>query len=184
MPAVLPAIIAEYHRYKALADRALAQLDEDQLAEPALGGGNSVAVLAWHVGGNLASRFTDFLTSDGEKPWRHRDQEFAARRPSRAELQAHWDRGWSVLFAALAELRESDLDRTVTIRGTELSVVEALHRSLAHTAYHVGQMVMLARSLRGDAWEFLSIPPGGTAAYNAQPTSERADEHARRLEEG
>jgi len=178
---VVSSIEAEFRRYKALAESAMAQLSDGELREPEPGGGNSVAVVVWHVGGNLASRFTEFLTTDGEKPWRHRDGEFTARDVDRAELIAFWERGWEVLLGTLADLTDEDLTRTITIRGVELRVDEALHRALAHTSYHVGQVVYRARSLRGDAWRFLSIPPGGTEAYNRDPTRERAGQHSAEL---
>src|SRR5690606_27659138 len=130
---------------------------------------------------NLESRFTDFLTSDGEKPWRDRESEFASRSVSLAELREKWNRGWEVLLNELESLTDSDLTGTVTIRGTSLRVDEALLRSLAHTSYHVGQIVHIAKALKGGDWEYLSIPPGGSAAYNANPTSETGSSHARRL---
>ncbi|MBZ0267527.1 DUF1572 domain-containing protein [bacterium] len=181
MRIVVSSIEAEFRRYKALAESAMAQLSDAELREPEPGGGNAVAVIAWHVGGNLASRFTEFLTTDGEKPWRKRDGEFASRDVDRAELDAFWERGWSTLLATLSHLADEDLARIVTIRGVELRVDEALHRALAHASYHVGQIVFRARSLRGDAWRFLSIPPGGTEAYNRDPTRERAGEHTAEL---
>jgi len=184
---VVGSIEGEYRRYRALAEAAMAQLDDDELARPGPGGTNAVLVSARHVGGNLASRFTDFLTSDGEKPWREREREFATP-PSvegRAEGLAVWDRGWGSLVGALAELADADLERVVRIRGVELTVAAALSRSLAHTAYHVGEIVQAARALRGPRWEFLSIPPGGSDAYAASPDRERPDAHAGRLgEEG
>lgn len=167
-------IEAEYRRYRTLGEGAINQLTEAQLAEAGPGGGNSVATLVWHVAGNLQSRFTDFLTSDGEKPWRARESEFEARRVTHAGLFEKWDAGWAVLFGALEALDDAQLDATVTIRGEPFSVHEALHRSLAHVGYHVGQIVFLARALRGADWRFLSIPPGGTAAYNRDPAHERA----------
>ena len=120
--------------------------------------GNSVAILVWHVSGNLKSRFTDFLTTDGEKPWRHRDSEFDERTVTRDELLAKWNEGFSVLFAALAALKDADLGRIVTIRGEALKVHEALHRSLAHTSSHVGQIVLLGKAMRGAAWQTLTMP--------------------------
>lgn len=182
MTDVLGSIRGEFRRTKALADAAMVQLSDGELVQPGPGGGNSVVVVAWHVGGNLASRFTDFLTSDGEKPWRDRESEFERREPTRQELTDHWERGWGVLFQALSELEGAHLGRTVTIRGTELLVHEALHRALAHVSYHVGEIVYAAKALRGTDWEYLSVPPGGTDAYNRNPTSERADAHAARLE--
>jgi hypothetical protein len=126
----------------------------------------------------LRSRFTDFLTSDGEKPWRQREEEFQARSVTMAELLEHWESGWNPLFATLATLSDTDLDRVVTIRGQGLRVDEALHRSLGHTCYHVGQIVYAARALRGAAWRFLSIPPGQSDAFNKAPHLQKPAEHA------
>jgi hypothetical protein len=183
MNAVVASIHGEYVRYKALAEGALSQLTDGELASPGPGGGNSIAVICRHVSGNLLSRFTDFLTSDGEKPWRAREEEFRLRAVTRAELLAHWDRGWAVLLEVLAGLTDADLERTVTIRGQPLQVHEALHRSLAHMSYHVGQVVLQARALRGAAWSFLSIPPGLSEQYNASPVAEKPEAHAARLRE-
>lgn len=171
----------EYRRYKALGEGAFNQLESSQLSDETLGG-SSVATIVWHVSGNLESRFTDFLSSDGEKPWRDRESEFASRSVSLAEVREKWDRGWKVLLGELQALSDSDLTATVTIRGTPLRVDEALLRSLAHTSYHVGQIVYIAKALKGDGWEYLSIPPGGSAAYNANPTSEKGSAHAEKLE--
>jgi len=183
MNTLIRSIEAEYRRYKALADAALEQVPDDRLSEPGFAGGNSLAVIAWHVSGNLQSRFTDFLTTDGEKPWRQREEEFAARSVSRADLLAKWKTGWDVLFATLGGLTDADLTGSVTIRGQMLAVHEALHRSLAHASYHVGQLVYLARAIVGAGWKYLSIPPGGSAAYNADPRFEKAAAHTRRLQE-
>jgi hypothetical protein len=120
------------------------------------------------VSGNLRSRFTDFLTSDGEKPWRKRDEEFEARAVSRDELLEKWDQGWRVLLSALDELTDDHLERTITIRHQPLSVTEALLRSLAHASYHVGQIVYAAKAARGDEWNYLSIPPGASEQYKPQ----------------
>ena len=177
MNTVVGSIDAEYRRYKALAEAALEQVPEASLSQPGPAGGNSLAVISWHLSGNLRSRFTDFLTSDGEKPWRQRDEEFEARVVSRGELLAKWNQGWDVLFSALRALGDDDLAKSVVIRGRSLAVHEALHRSLAHASYHVGQIVYLARSICGDEWQYLSIPPGGSAAYNANPDMEQPGEH-------
>ena len=160
MRQIVNSIEAEYHRYKLLAEAAIHQLDEDQLGESGGGALNSIATLAWHVSGNLKSRFTDFLIADGEKPWRDRDAEFKSRRVTKSELLEKWEEGWGVLFATLRDLTDSDLGRSVTIRGYPLSAAEALHRSLAHISYHVGQIVFIAKAMRGKEWENLSIPPG------------------------
>lgn len=176
MRAVIASIEAEYRRYRKLAEAALRQLSAEQLAAGS-DGANSVATIVWHVAGNLRSRFTDFLTSDGEKPWRDRDSEFLARSPSHEELMAFWGEGWMALERALETLRDVDLGRDVVIRGHALSVLEALHRSLAHVAYHVGQIVFVAKALRGAEWQTLSIAPGKSAAYNQNPTLERPPEN-------
>jgi uncharacterized damage-inducible protein DinB len=166
MMTIIESIRAEYLRYKALAEAAIGQLSDDDLSAQGPNGGNSIAVISWHISGNLRSRFTDFLTSDGEKPWRNRDEEFEARTVTRARLLTKWNQGWDVLLATLATLTREQLQLTVTIRGQPMLVHEALHRSLAHTSYHVGQIVYVAKSFRGKDWTYLSIPPGMSVAYN------------------
>lgn len=180
MATTVSAIAAEYGRYKLMAEGAIRQLDDGQLRET-LGqtGGNDVATLVRHIAGNLESRFSDFLTGDGEKPWRDRDAEFAPNAENRAEILQRWERGWTVLLDSLAALSDADLSRTVAIRGQSLEVREALQRSLAHTSFHVGQIVMLARALCGSKWQFLSIPPGGSAQYNQNPVLEKAPREIR-----
>ena len=171
--ALLAAIEGEYRRYDALARAALDQLDDAQLVACDEPGGNSVAILVQHVAGNLISRFTDFLTTDGEKPWRARDTEFESQAVERQALLARWTEGWSVLAATLSALDDGHLMHRVTIRGQPLSVAQALQRSLAHVAYHVGQIVQLARRLRGDDWVTLSIPRGQSEAYTRRADRER-----------
>ncbi len=173
MPTLITHFDAEYRRYKTMAEKALAQVPEGALSLPGPNGGNSLAVICWHVAGNLQSRFTDFLTGDGEKPWRNREEEFAARSVTRDELLAEWELGWNMLLHTLDGLTDADLERTVTIRGTLMAVSEALLRSLAHASYHVGQIVTVAHAIVGDEWKYLTIPPGGSAAYNANPTFEK-----------
>ena len=169
----IESIRMEYLRYKKLAEAAIAQLSDEELADSAANAANSIATICWHVSGNLQSRFTAFLTEDGEKPWRAREEEFDVRRVSRDDLLAKWNQGWAVLLDTLATLTEVDLHRTVTIRQQPLLVLEALHRSLAHTSSHVGQIVYIAKSLRGDAWTSLSIPRGHSAAFNDKMSRER-----------
>lgn len=181
MTNIVDSIRAEYLRYKALAEAAIAQLGEEELSAQGPNGGNSIATLCWHISGNLQSRFTDFLTSDGEKPWREREEEFQPRAVSRAELLAKWTQGWNVLGAALASLNDEQLPLTVTIRNQPLRVHEALHRSLAHVSYHVGQIVYIAKSMRGKDWTYLSIPPGKTSEYNQAPKHDRAASQAAAL---
>lgn len=178
---VIDSIRGEYRRYRALAESAIAQLDDADLTRAPSASANSIAVIVWHMGGNLKSRFSDFLTSDGEKPWRRREEEFSRRTVTRAELLSHWSEGWDVLFRAIDPLTDRDLERTVMIRGQPWTVIEALHRSLAHAAYHAGQIVYQAKALRGDQWRHLSIPPGGSEAYNQAPSFDRPDQHRDRL---
>jgi len=170
---IVAAIEGEYRRYKSLGEGTFSQLEEDDLVERSTPESLSLAMIVWHISGNLESRFTDFLTTDGEKPWRDRESEFVERRVRRKDMLAKWERGWSVLFAALAPLSDRDLTKGVTVRGIAMTVGEALERSLAHTSYHVGQITFLGKMLRGSGWKYLSIAPGQTAAYNANPTREK-----------
>lgn len=155
---MLESLEREYRRYKGLAEATFEQLTVAELAHVAGPEGNSVITLVWHISGNLKSRFTEFLTSDGEKPWRQRDSEFDLRTVNHSELRQKWEEGWTVLFTALQDLSDADLGRMVSIRGQALPVRDALHRSLAHTSYHVGQIVFLGKSIRGQEWRTLSIP--------------------------
>jgi uncharacterized damage-inducible protein DinB len=174
MREIISSIEAEYSRYKILGEGAIRQTREDELSRAGDNNGNSIAVLVWHISGNLKSRFTDFLNSDGEKPWRNRDAEFESRTGVTAsELFERWNEGWTALLNALDSLSDDDLSRTVTIRGVDFRVHEALHRLLAHTSYHVGQIVYLAKSFRGSEWKTLSIPPGKSEEYNRNPTREK-----------
>ena len=166
---IVASIEREFRRYQDLAEGAMRQLEEADLNRANPGFDNSIAILVWHISGNLKSRFTDFLTSDGEKPWRARDEEFVARTVTRGELLAKWEEGWTVLLTALKSLTDDDLKRSVAIRRQPMAVYDALHRSLAHVAYHVGQIVYVAKSARGDSWTFMSIPPGKSEEYNKKP---------------
>jgi hypothetical protein len=170
--AFIDSITRNFQKQKSLADKAFAQLDDAQLRIPLDENTNSVAVIMKHVGGNLVSRFADFLTSDGEKPDRNRDGEFVDDFPSREAMLGRWERGWNILFDALASLRPQDLTRIITIRGEPHTVMDALHRSLAHCGYHVGQIVQLARFLAKDRWETITIPRGGSEQFNQR---KRAD---------
>jgi uncharacterized damage-inducible protein DinB len=170
---MIAAIETEYRRYKTLGEGTMNQLSDAQLLVRPTPESLSIAMIVWHVSGNLESRFTDFLTTDGEKPWRNRESEFEERRASREEVLAKWERGWKTLFDSLAALTDADLVRVVHVRGVAATVGEALERSLGHTSYHAGQMTYLGKMLRRDQWEYLSIPPGGTTAYNANPTMEK-----------
>ena len=173
----------EYARWRALGDKAMAQVPDASFNTVPAQDSNSIAVLARHVGGNLRSRFTDFLTSDGEKPWRDRDDEFAEGPFARGEVEVAWNRGFDAVAGALATLRDDDLARTVTLRGVELTVHQALCRSIAHTANHVGQIILLAKLFAGGEWRTLSIPKGKSKEYNQNPVAERAADHARLLQQ-
>ncbi len=159
-----------YARQKTFAEHAFAQLDDDAFFRILAPGLNSVAVIANHMAGNLRSRFTDFLTSDGEKPDRDRDSEFIPPRPSaaaRADIMARWHAGWSTLFATLDALTPADLHRTVLIRAVPHPVHAAIIRQIDHYAFHVGQINIIARMIVGtDNWRWFTIPPGGTKAFN------------------
>jgi len=168
---VISSIESEFNRYRQLGDGVIDQLSTAQLCEAPPGSGNSVAMIVWHVSGNFRSRFTDFLTTDGEKPDRNRESEFSPREVSREEILRRWNEGWDLLFRALSALDDSHLPRTVTIRGEVHSVLLALHRSLAHLCYHVGQMVFVGKMLRGPGWRYLTIPPGLSNQANRKPTA-------------
>jgi hypothetical protein len=159
-----------FAKLRATAEGALAQVGDQEffaLPEPS-GETNSIALVVKHIAGNARSRWTDFLNSDGEKPDRRRDTEFElAAGDSRAELMAAWARGWQALDDALAPLGPSDLERTITIRGEPHTVMQAITRQLVHYGQHVGQIVLLARIARGAEWQSLSVPRGGTEAFNA-----------------
>lgn len=152
--------------YKRLGEKAMAQLSDQQLyavLDPEM---NSVAVMVKHMAGNMRSRWTGFPLGDGESPTRNRDSEFVEPPASRTELLALWDDGWQRVFAALESLTEADLPLRVTIRGEAHSITQAMHRQLAHDAYHIGQIVFLAKHLRTADWQSLSIPRRGSTAFN------------------
>lgn len=170
---MLKDFLDEYERYQLTAAKALQQVSDDALNQQLGPDLNSLAMLVRHISGNLRSRFTDFLTTDGEKPWRDRDSEFAEIVYTRQQVDQMWAEGWSVLFQEVGALTDADLTRTVTIRGVSLTVHEALCRSLAHVAMHVGQIILLARLLHQGEWQWLSIPKGGSQQYNQNPTLEK-----------
>lgn len=163
----------EFARYRALAEKAMAQVPDDALNVVVAPDGNSIAMIVRHMSGNLISRFTDFLTTDGEKPNRDRDREFDDRSYSRQEMESMWNAGWAVLEQQLASLQDSDAQKQVSIRQQPLSVHAALTRSVGHLSYHVGQIVLLARMHATGDWQSLSIPKGQSASYNQKPTLEK-----------
>jgi uncharacterized protein DUF1572 len=162
--ACLRDIVRTFRNYKTLGEKAIAQTPDDGLHRELDANSNSIAVIVKHVGGNLRSRFRDFLATDGEKPDRDRDGEFRMPEPAtRAQVMQWWEDGWSTALGAIESLTPDDLTRTVHIRGEAFLVVEALNRSITHTSYHVGQIVYLARHCAGPAWKPLTIPKGESA---------------------
>lgn len=155
-----------FRYYRQLGDKALAQIGDAHIHWQPGPESNSVAVIVKHLSGNMLSRFTDFLTSDGEKPWRNRDAEFENDYADKSELLAAWNKGWECFFAAVEPLTEADLSTVVYIRNEGHTVLEALNRQLAHYPYHVGQLVYVCRMLAGEQWQSLSIPKGGSQAFN------------------
>jgi uncharacterized damage-inducible protein DinB len=168
--------LTNFRAYKKLAEKALAQVSDEEFFLSLDEEGNSIAVIIKHMAGNMLSRWTDFLNSDGEKPDRNRDMEFVvAQGAARGDLLALWERGWACLFGALEPLTPSDFSRKVLIRGEEHSIVEAVTRQLTHYAYHTGQIVFLAKHFRSAEWKSLSIPRNRSAEFNAYLT-EKATE--------
>jgi uncharacterized damage-inducible protein DinB len=157
-----------FHYYKKLGERAMAQCPDEGLFAALDAESNSIAIIVKHMSGNMRSRWTDFLTSDGEKPDRHRDTEFEEPPKTRAELIELWERGWKYLFDALASLNEADLVRTITIRTEPHSVMQAINRQVAHYCYHVGQIVLLAKHAAADKWQALTVPKKKSAEFNKQ----------------
>ncbi|HEV1995464.1 MAG TPA: DUF1572 domain-containing protein [Candidatus Acidoferrum sp.] len=157
-----------FHYYKKLGERAMTQCPEEALFTTLDAESNSIAIIVKHIAGNMRSRWTDFLTTDGEKPDRNRDTEFEAPPKTRAELMEMWERGWNGVFDALEPLSDADLTRTITIRTEPHSVMQAVNRQLAHYSYHVGQIVYLARHFAGDKWQTLTVPKKKSAELNAR----------------
>ncbi len=162
----------QFAYYRQLGEKTMAQLSEEELFGDDAACSNSVAVIVKHLAGNMKSRWTDFLTTDGEKAWRNRDQEFVADFADRMALEQAWQAGWAVLEAAVNGLEPEQLADVIYIRNEGHLIAEALNRQLAHYAYHVGQIVLLGKQLKGEKWQSLSIPKGNSAAFNARKFSE------------
>ena len=168
--------IGVFRHYKRLAEGAIAQVSDEELyvaLDPEM---NSIAVIVKHMAGNMCSRWTDFLTTDGEKPWRDRDCEFELPPEGREQLLELWERGWASLFGALEPLTEADLGRTITIRGEAHSVMQAINRQLAHYPYHCGQIVFLAKHLKGEHWRSLSVPRKQSQEFNRRVAAGEASQ--------
>ena len=162
----LPAAIQQFEYYKLFGERAMAQLPDEALLFQPTPESNSIAVIVKHLWGNMLSRWTDFLTTDGEKEWRHRDAEFEEQHKNREELIAYWEKGWECFLSAISSLKKKDLKKTIIIRGEKLTVVDAINRQLAHYPYHIGQIIYIAKAIKNVSWKNLSVPKGGSADYN------------------
>ena len=167
--AYLEDILFSFRKQKELAEKAFRQVADEGFFQKPGEHSNSIALIIKHVAGNLASRWTDFLTTDGDKPWRDRDAEFLlGPEDTRQNLLAAWEKGWAALFENLGKLEEADLLKKVTIRGEAHSVFQAIHRSLTHTSYHVGQILYLSRLMTKEGWQWITIPPGQSQHVKAK----------------
>lgn len=161
----------EFQRYKTLGDKTFAQLGEADIHWTYNEGDNSIALIVKHMVGNMLSRWTNFRTEDGEKSWRNREAEFKNPYPTKAEMQKAWEEGWKCLFAALESINTDNFDMPIRIRGEAHTTMEAVNRQLAHYANHVGQIVLMGKMIKGEHWISLSIPKGGSEAFNQQKFS-------------
>lgn len=162
----LKSAIFEFHRYKNLGDKTFAQLSDENLLWKYGEEDNSIAQIVKHLSGNMLSRWTNFLTEDGEKEWRNRDQEFVDPPASKKELIQIWERGWQCLFDVLDSIDDSNFDSKIKIRNEPHTIVQAVNRQLAHYANHVGQIVLLGKMIKGKDWASLSVPKGGSKTFN------------------
>ncbi len=159
--------IDAFRSYKKLAEKSVAQVSDEEFFTTIDAEANSIATITKHIGGNLRSRWADFLTSDGEKPDRNRDSEFVADDDTRESLMRFWETGWNALFETLQSLKAEDLDKIVQIRGEDFTVVKAINRAAMHTASHVGQITFLAKHFRSSEWQTLSVPKNKSAEFNS-----------------
>lgn len=174
--------LRSFQNYKKLAEKSFAQISDEEFFRTLNDESNSIATIAKHIAGNLRSRWTEFLTADGEKPDRSRDSEFVAfENDTRKSLLEFWNAGWQAALSTMESLQPADLEKTVKIRGENHTVVEAVNRSIAHTAYHVGQIVFLAKFLRDTDWQTLSIPRNRSADYNRFLNEQAGDASEKQL---
>ena len=166
----LETVIRRLRYYKDLGDKTFAQLKDADFHYHPNDESNSIAIIIRHMAGNMLSRWTAFLTTDGEKEWRQRDDEFQEHGDNKEQLLAEWERGWDCFFNALQSLNEEDLLKTIYIRKEPLSVIDAINRQLAHYPYHIGQVIYIAKMIKDQDWKNLSIPKGGSQLYNATVT--------------
>lgn len=169
----LESVIKRFKEYKELAEKTFDQLTDAQMLWQPNETSNSIAQIIQHLHGNMLSRWTNFLIEDGEKEWRRRDAEFERQDLTKAQLLQLWNEGWAVLLNTLSTLSPADLSKTITIRTQPLTVVDAINRQLAHYSYHVGQLVFLGKWIKNSEWQTLSIPKGGSQAFNDQLNTAR-----------
>ena len=162
----LQTVIKRLKYYKDLGDKTFEQLNDWDFQYQPNEESNSISIIIRHMTGNMLSRWTNFLTEDGEKEWRKRDDEFELHEISKKELIEYWEKGWACFLETLEGLKKKDLKKTVTIRGESLSVIDAINRQLAHYPYHIGQIIHIAKTIKGKKWQNLSIPKGGSDGYN------------------
>ncbi|TXG39446.1 DinB family protein [Seonamhaeicola maritimus] len=166
MESYLSSVIKQFRYYKSLSDKTIEALSFEELQKELMRDSNSVSIIVKHLVGNMRSRWTNFLTEDGEKSWRDRDSEFEDTFTSKDELVENWNNGWACLFNAIEASTVEDLERIVYIRNQGHTVTEAINRQLAHYSYHVGQIVFLGKLIKGEHWDSLSIPKGASKSYN------------------
>ena len=168
--------LAVFRQYKQLGDKAIAQVTDEQLFASLDEESNSIAIIVKHLAGNMRSRWTDFLTSDGEKPTRNRDSEFVDPPKTREALVREWEQGWACVFSAIEPLTDADLSRTITIRGEAHSVMQAINRQVAHYAMHVGQIILLAKHYAGTQWQTLSVARNRSSDFNRKVAAGEASQ--------
>ena len=166
--ALLSGIIKQFIYYKTVGDKTFEQLKFEEMTIQYNKESNSISIIVKHMVGNMLSRWTNFLSEDGEKPWREREQEFEATYTTKDELITSWEAGWKCLFDAIAPLNDEDLEKIIYIRNEAHTVAEAIFRQLGHYSYHIGQIAYLGKMIKGEDWISLSIPKGGTSSYNAE----------------
>ena len=174
----LNSVIKQFEYYKSLGDKTFSQLTQEQLFYHVNEESNSIAIIVKHIVGNMLSRWTNFLTEDGEKPWRNRDDEFVNTFTTKEEIITYWEKGWECLFTAIKPLSEKDIENIIYIRNQGHTVTEAINRQLCHYSYHVGQIVFLGKVLQNEKWDSLSIPKNASKSYNAEKFSkEKSRKH-------
>jgi hypothetical protein len=164
--AYLKSILFEYQRYKSLGDKTFVQLNDADIHWKYENTGNSIAVIVKHLSGNMLSRWTNFFSEDGEKTWRNRDSEFEDSYKTKEEMLDAWEKGWNCFFDAIQDINEENFTNTIKIRNEPHSILQALNRQLAHYSYHIGQIVLLGKTIKGENWVSLSIPKGQSEAFN------------------